>query len=91
MFFTFLFPIIFVLIFGWAFGGSEARTFDVGIVNQDGSPASEAVVQGLWAITVGENDDERNVFDIKEGDLESERKALEEGDLDACPFAGNGS
>jgi len=83
LFFTFLFPIIFVLMFGWAFGGSETRTFDVGIVNQDGSPASEAIVENLRAITVGEGEGAKRVFDIKEGDLESERNALKDGDLDA--------
>ena len=83
LFFTFLFPIIFVLIFGLAFGGSGARTFDLGIVNQDGSPVSDNVVEGLQAITVGEGEGAKSVFNIEEGDLESEMRALKQGDLDA--------
>jgi ABC-2 type transport system permease protein len=83
LFFTFLFPVIFVLVFGWAFGGSEVRTFDVGIVNQDESPAAVAITQGLDTVTVEDDGDTRKVFDVKEGDLDSEQDALEKGDLDA--------
>lgn len=80
LFFTFIFPVMFVLIFGWVFNQSGLQTFKIGIVDQ-GSPQSASYVNGaLDGIIV----DGHKVFEIEKGDLEKELNSLRKGNLDAA-------
>ncbi len=47
LFWTIFFPIMFVFLFGWIFGGSGDTKIPVGYVDQDGTPASGRPPAGL--------------------------------------------
>ena len=79
LFFTFIFPIMFVLIFGWVFNQGGVQTFDIGFVDE-GSPVSVGYISEAMDKIIIDND---KVFDIKTGDLDRELKALRDGKLDA--------
>lgn len=74
LFFTFAFPIFFMFIFGWVFSGSEDISYKVGVSNEDSSPIGQGMVQALEQVTI---------FDISEGDLDTELELLRQGDLRA--------
>ncbi|MDY6834888.1 MAG: ABC transporter permease [Chloroflexota bacterium] len=74
LFFTFLFPILFILVFGWAFG-DPSQSFDVGVVTQDTSDIAYAVVAALNEVEV--------LDDIEVGDFNTEMDLLRDGDLEA--------
>ncbi|MDD5093039.1 MAG: ABC transporter permease [Dehalococcoidia bacterium] len=79
LFFTFIFPIMFILIFGWVFRNPGTEIFKIGIVDQ-GSPHSAGfITQGLDSVVVkGEKS-----FKIKTGELANQLQLLRDGDLDA--------
>ncbi|MCX5998558.1 MAG: ABC transporter permease, partial [Chloroflexi bacterium] len=80
LFFTFIFPIMFILIFGWAFQNPGVQTFKVGLVDQ-GSPQSAAFIeQGLVSIIVNQD---QKVFEIKKGTQDELTESLRKGDLAA--------
>ncbi|MBT4512979.1 MAG: ABC transporter permease [Chloroflexi bacterium] len=80
LFFTFIFPIMFILIFGWAFSDPGINTFNIGLVDQ-GSPKSFSyIVEALDHIIL---DEDRNVFDIQQGQLDEKLQLLQDGELDA--------
>ncbi len=74
LFWTFAFPIVFIVMFGAIFSGSGSHTYNVGLVNQDDGPVSATLA----------NDFEHHVssFDVKTGDYDTEMNALKQGDLD---------
>ena len=75
LFFTFFFPIMFILIFGWVFDQSGVQSFNVGIVDQ-GSPETTGIITGAL--------EEVEIFEkIEPGDLDTELESLRQGDLDA--------
>jgi ABC-2 type transport system permease protein len=90
-FFTFIFPIMFILLFGWAFRNVGAQSFDVGVVDQ-GSPQSATIITfALDNITLDSGD---KVFHIQTGSMDDMMGSLEAGDLDAIiviPAAMDGS
>jgi len=73
LFWTVAFPLVFILVFGMVFSGSDDITFSVGLVNEDG-PASEELVEGFKAI---------DAFDVSTGSRDDEINALESGDRSA--------
>lgn len=79
LFFTFIFPIMFILIFGWAFSEPGVETFDVGIVDE-GSPQSTSYISGALDGIVIDGD---KVFDIEQGEFNEKVQSLRDGDLDA--------
>ncbi len=80
LFFTFIFPIMFILLFGWAFSNAGTQTFKVGLVDQ-GSPNSTGILrQSLDNVTTDKN---HKVFEIQEGALDELMQSLKKGDLDA--------
>jgi len=80
LFFSFLFPIIFILLFGWAFQGMNTQTFKVG-VSDEGSPRTAAyITQGLGSVVIQNNQKE---FETQSGSLESLLASLKKGQLDA--------
>ena len=79
LFFTFVFPIMFILIFGWAFSDPDLQTFDIGLVIQDASEIAEGVSVGLASVEI----DDKEIFEVEEGTESVELQALRDGDLDA--------
>jgi ABC-2 type transport system permease protein len=73
LFWTLALPVMFIIIFGIIFSGEDDISFDIGLVNEDGT-ASAQLVAGFQQI---------EAFDIKEGAREDELAALEDGDRSA--------
>ncbi len=74
VFWTFAFPLIFIIIFGGLFGGDSTPTFDVGLVNQAQGPGDAAVVQAL---------ESQKALKLHEGSRDAELKKLKDGDRKA--------
>jgi ABC-2 type transport system permease protein len=73
LFWTFAFPLFFIVIFGIIFSGDQSISFKIGLVNEDGA-ASTQLVQGFKQI---------DAFKINEGTRDAELKALKNGDRSA--------
>lgn len=76
IFFIFVFPLIFLLVFGGIFGRDADVSFNIGLINNSNSEFSQNFVQQL---------DENDVFVVNEN-IASEEQALEEmnrGSVDA--------
>ena len=71
LFWTIFFPIMFVFLFGWIFGGGGNSKIAVGFVDQDGSPASA----GLRAAFAGVP-----LLTLHDGSLDAEKAAMQHGD-----------
>lgn len=76
IFFVFIFPLIFLLIFGSIFSGNNEVSFRVGLVNQSSSEFA-----GEFASQTKEN----KVFDVDEevANLDAAREKMNRGQLDA--------
>ncbi len=74
LFFSFAFPILFMVIFGLAFGGNNTVTFNVGLANEDNSAAGSAISQAIRQIPV---------FVIQDGNLDDLLAGLRRGDSSA--------
>ncbi len=73
LFWTFFFPVMFVLLFGAIFSSSGSTSkFPLGVVDQDGTPAGLALRQAL---------EQSGVFDVKTGSLDQEKQAMQNGDV----------
>ncbi|MCX6003912.1 MAG: ABC transporter permease, partial [Chloroflexi bacterium] len=80
LFFSFLFPIIFILLFGWAFQNMDTQTFRVGL-SDEGSPRTASyMTQGLEGAVIQNNQKE---FQTQSGNLADLLASLNSGDLDA--------
>ncbi|MDM8000414.1 MAG: ABC transporter permease [Dehalococcoidia bacterium] len=79
LFFTFIFPIMFILLFGWAFRSEGARRFDIALVDQ-GSPQSAAIITfALDNVTLDSGD---RLFRLESGPFDDMMRLLEDGKLD---------
>jgi len=74
VFWTFAFPLIFILIFGGIFGGDNTPTFDVGLVNQAQGRSADTVVQALQS---------QKALKLHTGSRDGELKKLKDGDRKA--------
>ena len=74
LFWTFFFPVMFVLLFGVLFSGSGDSKVSVGFVDQDGTPVSTQVHQAFSAVPV---------LSLQTGTLEDEKAAMQRGDVSA--------
>lgn len=74
LFFTFAFPVLFMFIFGFVFSGGDDVSYDIGLVDQDNSAASQGISLALQEIPI---------FEMSDGELEAKLDELREGDLDA--------
>jgi ABC-2 type transport system permease protein len=74
LFWTFFFPIMFVLLFGVLFSGSGDSKVAVGFVDQDGTPAAKGIQAAFGQISL---------LDLKVGSLEDEKAAMQRGDVSA--------
>src|SRR5512146_65346 len=75
MFWTFAFPVIFILLFGAIFSGGGSVKYAVGWVDQDGSSASQTL-RGVFGRYV-------SIFDLKNQTLDEARTAVSKGDVRA--------
>ncbi|MGE5588117.1 MAG: ABC transporter permease [Clostridia bacterium] len=71
LFWFLLFPVIFILLFGFIFSNEGTSTYDVGIVYDSGNPLGEGLVEGASSVPV---------FKTHVGDRESEIQALRKGE-----------
>jgi len=74
LFFTFAFPIFFIFLFGWIFGGMGDVSYKIGLVNNDDSSIGEGISQMLHEIPI---------FEISEGEQDSQIEELKQGDIKA--------
>lgn len=74
LFFTFAFPLLFMVIFGLAFSGEQDINYKIGLINNDDSPIGASISESLRQIPV---------FEISEGGLDAMLADLEDGDLRA--------
>jgi ABC-2 type transport system permease protein len=74
LFWTFFFPVMFVLLFGVLFSGTGNSKVSVGFVDQDGTPTSAAVQQAFASVSL---------LDLKVGTLDDEKAAMQHGDVSA--------
>jgi len=74
LFWTFFFPIMFVFLFGWIFGGSGNTKITVGFVDQDGTVASAGLRQAFAAVPL---------LTLQDGSLDAEKAAMQHGDVSA--------
>ncbi|MCX6012559.1 MAG: ABC transporter permease [Chloroflexi bacterium] len=74
LFFTFAFPIIFMVIFGLVFSGDPELNYKIGLVNNDDSQYGTAFSQAISKIPI---------FTVSEGTLEEKKAELAKGDIEA--------
>jgi len=74
VFFTFAFPIFFMLIFGLVFSGEEEVNYSIGLVKEEESVAASMITEALKNVPI---------FDFSEGTLDDMLEALRSGDLRA--------
>ncbi len=74
LFFTFAFPLLFMIIFGLVFSGDNDVSYNIGLVNQDNSIIGTTFSESLQKIPV---------FKVNEGTLDDKLAELKKGDLRA--------
>ena len=74
VFFTFAFPLIFIVLFGWVFGGTDELTYEIGLVNNDESPVGGQIVEALERVPI---------FNFTGGTLDETLTSVKDGDLTA--------
>ncbi len=75
LFFTFAFPILFMLIFGLVFSGEESVSYSLGlVVTDEDSEAGTKLAEALGQVPI---------FEMVYGDLDDSLHALRDGDLRA--------
>lgn len=79
LFFSFAFPIIFILIFGMIFGSDQTPNYDIGLVEQAHSKAGDAAVSAFQ---------QSKAFKVHLGDEASELDKLRSGDRKAVVVLG---
>jgi ABC-2 type transport system permease protein len=82
VFWMFAFPIVFVVIFGLAFGQENVGGFQVGVVVDRSTATGEALAQAFESI---------DAIEVSTGDQESELDALRDGDRYAVVVAQTGT
>lgn len=73
LFWTLAFPILFVILFGTIFSGGGNPNYNLGWVDQDGSPAAAQVRAAF---------DKTGVVTLHDGTLAAEQDAMKRGDVD---------
>jgi ABC-2 type transport system permease protein len=82
LFWTFFFPVMFVFLFGWIFGGNSDIKVAVGYVDQDNSSMSAHFQQALSGV---------GLLTIQTGTLDQEKAALQHGDISAIVVIPSGA
>lgn len=71
---TFAFPVIFIIVFGFAFGGANDISYDIALVNNDSSEAGATIASAL---------DQVPIFEVREAELDSSLEELKSGNVQA--------
>jgi ABC-2 type transport system permease protein len=71
VFWMLAFPVLFVVIFGMAFGRNDVGTFNVGVVVDESTPTGQALLEGFRSV---------EVFKVSTGSLDDELAKLRDGD-----------
>jgi ABC-2 type transport system permease protein len=79
VFWTFAFPLLFIVIFGAIYGGNSSPNFDVGLAVRSDSAAADALRGALQ---------HAKAFKLHEGTRDAEIKKLKDGDLRAVIVVG---
>jgi len=74
LFWTFAFPLLFIVIFGGLFGGNQSPSYSVGVAGDSTSTAGQAILTAFQ---------QTKVFTLHPGDLNAELKSLKDGNRDA--------
>ncbi len=74
LFWTFFFPVMFVLLFGVLFSGSGDSKVSVGWVDEDGTPASAGLRTAFESVPL---------ITLQNGTLDDEKAAMQRGDVSA--------
>jgi len=82
LFWTFFFPVMFVFLFGWIFGGSSDSKVAIGFVDQDNTQVSMGLQQSFSQVTL---------LTIQTGSLEAEKAAMQHGDISAIVVVPSGT
>jgi ABC-2 type transport system permease protein len=72
LFWTFFFPVMFVFLFGWIFGGNADSKVAIGFVDQDNTQVSIGLQKSLSQVSL---------LTIQTGSLEAEKAAMQHGDI----------
>jgi ABC-2 type transport system permease protein len=78
LFWTLAFPILFVILFGTIFSGGGNPNYDLGWVDQDGTPAAAQVRAAL---------EKTGVVTLHDGSLADEQAAMRQGTIDGIVVA----
>jgi ABC-2 type transport system permease protein len=70
LFWFLVFPVIFILIFGAVFSGSQQASFEIGLVSPAGDPVAAAIQKGFAEV---------KAFHVHDGARESELSAMKAG------------
>jgi ABC-2 type transport system permease protein len=81
LFWMLAFPVLFVVLFGTIFSGVGDLSYDVGWVDEDGTPASGQLRAGF---------EHTGVIALHDGTLAAEQEAMRRGDLDGVLVAPRG-
>jgi ABC-2 type transport system permease protein len=73
LFWTFAFPVIFIVLFGLIFSGNSSPSYTVGLVNEDGGAVGNTLAQTFGQV---------KPFTIKTGTREAEVDHLKKGQID---------
>jgi ABC-2 type transport system permease protein len=82
LFWTIVFPVMFVFLFGAIFGGGGDSKISVGFVDQDGTAVSTGIRSAFANV---------ELITIKDGSLEDEKAAMERGDVSAIIVVQHGT
>jgi len=74
LFFTFAFPLLFMVIFGFVFSNPESVSYDIGLVNNDNSELGVTISQTIYQVPI---------FKVNEGGLDGNLEQLKNGDIRA--------
>jgi ABC-2 type transport system permease protein len=74
LFWTFAFPIFFIVLFGAIFSGNNSVSYNVGLVNQDNGPISAQLAHVFMH--------DVSAFTVKTGTYDDEMSELKKGNLD---------
>jgi ABC-2 type transport system permease protein len=81
LFWTFFFPVMFVLLFGVLFSGSSNSKINVGWVDEDNSQASMSLYNAFASVPL---------LSLQSGTLDTEKAAMQHGDISAIIVAPSG-
>jgi ABC-2 type transport system permease protein len=74
LFFTFAFPVLFMVIFGFVFSGDNDVSYEIALVNRSDSEAGEIIAHALYQVPI---------FQVIEGEIDSSLDELKTGDIQA--------